>query len=151
MPIVTFPKTGRSWQHVLPTALAAVEAIMDAYAGGSKRCKFLMMICGVLFFIVALHKIPGTAGCPIIQDSCRDKCECCQTCHNTDKEDALFCYYKGTPGYPDQCADGDKNIYCRCVGSKCSDNTLSAQGCPCNMACNVAPTGGRLLLGDIEL
>merc|ERR1711971_1141966 len=80
MPSVTYPKTGRSWQHVLPTALAVIEAAIDAYQGGTKRCKFLMMICFVIFVVVGLHKVPGSAGCAIIHDSCKAKCSCCQTC-----------------------------------------------------------------------
>merc|ERR1719231_1361641 len=57
-PTLTYPKTGRSWQSVLPTALAVVEAVIEAYQGGTRRAKWLALFVFLLLVIAALHKIP---------------------------------------------------------------------------------------------
>jgi hypothetical protein len=137
LPSVTYPKTGRSWQSVLPTALAAVEAIIEAYQGGTKRCKFLMCIVLVLVIIVGLH-YPGTGqgGCALIQGTCKNDCKCCQDCHDENTEASTFCYAKYIPSYPDSCASsGDKKTSCRCATDSCDDiTTASTFGWKCNYA-----------------
>jgi hypothetical protein len=124
-PCLTYPATGRSWQAVLPTAAAVVEGIIEAYQGGTKRAKWLMLFATLMMVIVALHKIPGTTGCPVIQDSCKETCSCCTGCADTTKEDAVFCYYKFLSGYPDACLSSI-NAYCRCADSSCSANECVA-------------------------
>lgn len=129
-PVLTFPKTGRSWQSVLPTALAVVDAVMEAYQGGTKRMKWLCCCVVIIMTIVGLHSVPGSGGCPIIQDSCKISCACCQTCHDNTKQDATFCFYRGIQN-TDGCTDKStsKGTNCRCASDDCG-----APAPPCNVA-----------------
>jgi len=115
LPSLTYPKTGRSWQAVLPSAVVIIENIIESYQGGKKRAKIVSTILFCIGIVVLLHLIPGQGGCPIIQVSCRSNCDCCQKCHNPLKADSLFCYYAMYPGYPNLCSEGTKNTVCRCV------------------------------------
>jgi len=149
-PILSFPKTGRSWQHVLPSALAAVEAIIEAYQGGTKRAKWLFMFIAILVVLAGLHKVGGANGCPgIVYESCRKTCDCCSTCHDTTKKLEQFCYHKAfaaMSGFPESCTKTMK-VICRCpIGSKCKASSLT-----CNMpggGLGGVLTGGRRVLGS---
>merc|ERR1712100_26395 len=84
---------------------------------GRAKCVCMCIMC--LAIIVGLHKVTGENGCPVIQDSCRDTCSCCQTCHDRKKPELNFCYYKGYPNYPKLCTKGTKNTICRCLKEDC--------------------------------
>jgi len=142
-PVVTFPKTGRSWQSVLPTALMVVETIMEAYAGGTKKCRVVGCFVIVILIIAGVHYVPGEGGCPIVQKSCKKQCGCCSSCYldppGTKVEDSALCYYP-IPGYPDKCAEATWRDVCNCKeGYGCGDScchrvttasTLNAAICP---------------------
>jgi len=128
LPSLTYPKTGRSWQAVLPTALAVVEAVMDAYQGGTKRCKFLMMIVFLVIVILGLHSVKGGNDCPIIQASCNEQCDCCAVCAVVPKEPDWHCYYKWQSADGFGCAEKSK---CLCMGTVCDYKPSKRGECLC--------------------
>lgn len=131
-PVLPYPKTGRNWKSVLPTALAIVEAVIDTYQSGTKRCKFLCCAIVIVLIIcfLSVYQDPHTK-CPLIKQSCRTNCDCCKFCGNDQSVQSLFCYYIFLRQYPEACAtDGGMNLHCRCL-DKCS-NSGTADTCDVN-------------------
>merc|ERR1712066_980687 len=69
-PILSYPKTGRTWQSVLPTAAQAIELAIESLSSGKRRCGIFSIIMFFLMLIGGLHYFKnGNTGCPYIQSS----------------------------------------------------------------------------------
>jgi len=120
-PALTFPKSGRSWQATLPTAAAAIEAVVEAANTGKNRCKIMMMIIMIALPIFLVHYIKGSNGCPLIQKSCKSSsvCEGCARCYNTLLDDSTFCFYSFLQSADAVCGSTKKDK-CNIKRSTCS-------------------------------
>lgn len=154
LPILLFPKTGRSWKSVLPSALSAVESIIEAYNGGTKKCKVLIVSCILLVVLYFTFTYKLANGCNIYQMNCIDECGCCERCRLRDADQARFCFYRGMGGYPDKCATANLHkSACNCpVGQGNCEAPLDLSTCATlinNAAAAPAPQGGRRRLDDL--
>jgi hypothetical protein len=95
-PVLTFPKTGRSWQYALPSTAVVIQQTIENFNTGKKRASCLVIFFIFLAFIGLLHFVKDSrTGCPYIQDSCKKQsvCMACGCCYHKDLPDSKFCYY----------------------------------------------------------
>eukprot|EP00421_Protoceratium_reticulatum_P075450 CAMPEP_0168428830 /NCGR_PEP_ID=MMETSP0228-20121227/37060_1 /TAXON_ID=133427 /ORGANISM="Protoceratium reticulatum, Strain CCCM 535 (=CCMP 1889)" /LENGTH=667 /DNA_ID=CAMNT_0008442903 /DNA_START=3 /DNA_END=2003 /DNA_ORIENTATION=+ len=138
-PILSYPKTGRSWENVLPSAAKVIESIIENVNTGKRRCKILAALMVVVLIIGMLHYIKNkTTGCPYIQRSCKQQstCAACACCFHNDVPPARFCFY-GFMGSPDKVCSAEKfKDSCNIKGDKCA---LEGGNCETQTSCFRTP------------
>lgn len=122
-PALTYPKSGRSWQYTLPTAVKVVEGAIEGFQRGRHRCKILLMVVAAALLVASLHwvKDPAT-GCPIIQRSCRSQsvCAACACCNSQSEPASHFCYYALTGSADSVCSSGRYKDPCNMASASCA-------------------------------